>query len=221
MDQSMIFGPFFAMMFLTLVVWVYMYIRRISFITASKLSPKDLAVPGQLARLSPPAVSNPSDNLKNLFEIPVLFYALVLYLFAAKRVDAAYVDAAWVFVAFRAMHSAVHCTFNLVMLRFYLYLFSTLTVWFIAIRAALALLRWLRAMQNSGGEGLIARIRSLPRRLGPELAWCLSLSRRFRGTIAGRLSRLRRSSRRYRPQRRRRFSTCRSLATSSNIGRNG
>jgi undecaprenyl-diphosphatase len=31
-------------------------------------------------------------------------------------------------------------------------------------------------MQNSGGEGLIARIRSLPRRLGPELAWCLSLS---------------------------------------------
>ncbi|MGA7761708.1 MAG: MAPEG family protein [Candidatus Binataceae bacterium] len=138
MDQAMIFGPFFAMMFLTLVVWVYMYIRRISFITANELSPKDLAVPGELARLSPPAVSNPSDNLKNLFEIPVLFYALVLYLFATKRVDAAYVDAAWVFVAFRAMHSAVHCTFNLVMLRFYLYLFSTLAVWFIVIRTALA-----------------------------------------------------------------------------------
>jgi hypothetical protein len=138
MDQAMIFGPFFAMMFLTFVVWVYMYIRRISFITVKKLSPKDLAVPGELARLSPPAVSNPSDNLKNLFEIPVLFYALALYMFVTKRVDAAYVDAAWVFVAFRAMHSAVHCTFNLVMLRFYLYLFSTLAVWFIAIRAALA-----------------------------------------------------------------------------------
>ena len=138
MDQAMIFGPFFATMFLTLAVWVYMYIRRISFITASKLSPKDLAVPGELARLSPPAVSNPSDNLKNLFEIPVLFYVLVLYLFATKQVDAAYVDATWVFVAFRAMHSAVHCTFNLVLLRFYLYLFSTLAVWFITIRAALA-----------------------------------------------------------------------------------
>jgi hypothetical protein len=138
MDQAMIFGPFFAMMFLTLVVWVYMYVRRISFITAKKLSPRDLAVPGELARLSPPAVSNPSDNLKNLFEIPVLFYALALYLFATKRVDTAYVDAAWVFVAFRAMHSAVLCTFNLVILRFYLYLFSTLAVWLIAIRAALA-----------------------------------------------------------------------------------
>jgi hypothetical protein len=138
MDQTRIFGPFFAMMLLTLVVWVYMYIRRISFITGNKLNPNDLAIPGELARLSPPAVSNPSDNLKNLFEIPVLFYALVLYLFAAKLVDATYVDAAWAFVAFRAIHSAVHCTFNLVMLRFYLYLFSTLAVWFVAIRAALA-----------------------------------------------------------------------------------
>ncbi len=134
----MIFGPFFATMLLTLVVWMYMYIRRIGFITSNQISPKDLAVPGELARLSPPAVSNPSDNLKNLFEIPVLFYALTLYLFATKQVDALYVDAAWMFVAFRAMHSAVHCTLNLVMLRFYLYLFSTLAVWFITGRAALA-----------------------------------------------------------------------------------
>jgi hypothetical protein len=138
MNQTMIFGPFFATMLLTLVVWMYMYIRRIGFITSNQISPKDLAVPGELARLSPPAVSNPSDNLKNLFEIPVLFYALTLYLFATKQVDALYVDAAWMFVAFRAMHSAVHCTLNLVMLRFYLYLFSTLAVWFITGRAALA-----------------------------------------------------------------------------------
>ncbi|HEY6394060.1 MAG TPA: MAPEG family protein [Candidatus Binataceae bacterium] len=138
MAQAAIFGPLFATVFLTLVVWVYMYIRRITFITSNKISSKDLAVPGALAQLSPPAVSNPSDNLKNLFEIPVIFYALVLYLFAAKQVDTVYVGAAWVFVVFRVLHSAVHCTFNPVMLRFYLYLFSTLAVWFIAIRAALA-----------------------------------------------------------------------------------
>jgi hypothetical protein len=76
MAQTAIFGPFFATMFLTLVVWVYMYARRISFISANKISPNDLAAPGKLAQLSPPAVSNPSDNLKNLFEIPVIFYGL-------------------------------------------------------------------------------------------------------------------------------------------------
>jgi hypothetical protein len=138
MTQAAIFGPLFATVLLTFVVWVYMYIRRISFITSNKISSKDLAVPGALAQLSPPAVSNPSDNLKNLFEIPVIFYALALYLFATKQVDTVYVVAAWVFVAFRVLHSAVHCTFNLVMLRFYLYLFAALAVWLIAIRAALA-----------------------------------------------------------------------------------
>jgi hypothetical protein len=109
MPQLAIFAPFFAMMFLTLIVWVYMYIRRISFIRSNKISPRDLAVPGALAQLSPSAVSNPSDNLKNLFEIPVLFYGLALYLFVTHQVDAAYVSAAWTFVAFRALHSAVHC----------------------------------------------------------------------------------------------------------------
>lgn len=136
MTQSAIFSPFFATIFLTLIVWVYMYIRRISFITSNKISPTDLSVPGALAKLTPSSVSNPSDNLKNLFEIPILFYALVLYLFATQQVDSVYVNAAWIFVGFRGLHSAVHCTFNLVMLRFYLYLFSTLAVWFIAIRAA-------------------------------------------------------------------------------------
>jgi hypothetical protein len=137
-SQTAIFGPFFAMMLLTLLVWVYMYIRRIGFITRNNIRPQDLAVPDELARLSPAAVSNPSDNLKNLFEIPVLFYALVLYLFATGQVDATYVSVAWVFVAFRALHSAVHCTFNLVMLRFYLYLIATLAAGFMVVRAALA-----------------------------------------------------------------------------------
>jgi hypothetical protein len=138
MAQQVIFGPFFATMFLTLVVWVYMYTRRISFITSNKLSSDDLKVPGALARLAPPTVSNPSDNLKNLFEMPVLFYALALYLFATNQVDAAYVYAGWIFVGFRVLHSAVHCTFNRVILRFYLYLISAVALWFIVIRAALA-----------------------------------------------------------------------------------
>jgi hypothetical protein len=136
MTQEAIFSPFFATIFLTMVVWVYMYIRRIGFFDSQKINPQDLVTSGALAKISPPSVSNPSDNFKNLFEIPVLFYALVLYLFVTKQVDPVYVNAAWIFVIFRVLHSAVHCTFNLIMLRFYLYLFSTLAVWFITIRAA-------------------------------------------------------------------------------------
>ena len=137
MSQSAIFGPFFAMLFLTFVVWVYMFVRRIHFITSKGLTPEQLAVPGALAELSPPEVSNPSDNLKNLFEIPVFFYAMLIYLFVTNQVDGIYVAAAWAFVGFRALHSAVHVTVNKVMLRFYLYLFSTLALWFMAARAML------------------------------------------------------------------------------------
>jgi len=105
-----------------------MYVRRIGIIRSNNISPKDLAVPGALAQLSPPEVSNPPDNLKNLFEIPVLFCALTLCHFVTNQVDTAHVSVAWAFVAFRALHSAVHCTINLVMLRFYLFSFSTLAV---------------------------------------------------------------------------------------------
>jgi hypothetical protein len=40
MPQTAIFGSVFATVLLMLLVWVYMYIRRISFITRNKINPK-------------------------------------------------------------------------------------------------------------------------------------------------------------------------------------
>lgn len=139
MQQTAIFGPFFVMLSLTFVVWVYMYARRIPFIRSAGLTPKQLR-PEEFARLQPPAVANPSDNLKNLFEMPLLLYALSLYLFVTEQVDALYLSMAWVFVAFRVLHSVVHCTFNLIMLRFLLYLASSFALWFMVTRALVAFL---------------------------------------------------------------------------------
>jgi hypothetical protein len=136
MDQSIIFRPFLATMLLTLVVWVYMYGRRLPFIFSSGLDPKKMTPP-ELARLSPPHVSNPSDNLKNLFELPTVFYAVVLYLHATNEVDSVHVGAAWAFFVFRVLHSAVHCTFNFIPLRFALYVISAAALWFMVSRAAI------------------------------------------------------------------------------------
>jgi hypothetical protein len=138
MNPSAIFGPFLAVMLLTLVVWVYMYIRRIHFLQSNDIQPDQISTPDALARLTPPAVATPSDNLKNLFELPVLFYGLCLYLFATGQVDGGYVAAGWVFAAFRALHSAVHCTFNHIMTRFTLYAVASLALWTMLVRAALA-----------------------------------------------------------------------------------
>ena len=135
MSQHAIFGPFFGMLALTLAVWLFMFARRVPFILSH--SGVDFSVPGELARLSPASVSNPSDNLKNLFELPVLFYAISLYLFATGQVDATYVAAGWVFFAFRVCHSVIHCTFNHVNTRFGVYLVAALALWFMVLRAAL------------------------------------------------------------------------------------
>jgi len=43
MQQTAIFGPVFATILLTFAVWVYLYIRRIRFITTNEISPVELA----------------------------------------------------------------------------------------------------------------------------------------------------------------------------------
>jgi hypothetical protein len=137
MNQAVIFQPFIATMLLTMVVWVYMYGRRLPFIFANGLEPKQMT-PLELARVSPPRVSNPSDNLKNLLELPTVYYAVVLYLFASHQVDATYLYAAWGFFLFRVMHSAVHCTCNFIPLRFVLYVISAGALWFMVLRVAIS-----------------------------------------------------------------------------------
>lgn len=139
MHQTAIFAPFFTVMLLTMIVWVYLYARRIPFILRGNLRPEQL-MPLEFARISPPAVSNPSDNLKNLFEIPTIFYALALYLFVTHEVDTTYLAASWTFAGFRVLHSLVHSTVNIVPLRFWLYFASTVALWFMVIRAALHLI---------------------------------------------------------------------------------
>lgn len=136
MNQAAIYSPMFAMFALTIVVWTYMYSRRIPFIRKNDLD-LDNMDPNELIAITPRSVRTPSDNLRNLFELPVLFYAVTIYLYVTSQVDQGYMIAAWTFVAFRVLHSAVHCTVNIVLLRFFLYVVATAALWFMLIRAML------------------------------------------------------------------------------------
>ena len=135
MNQELIFQPFFILMLLTIVVWFYMYAKRIPFIEKSDIPPEKLTA-YELLKLSPPDVANPSDNLKNLFELPVLFYALCIYLYVTNNVDQTTLVVAWFFVVMRILHSLVHCTINIPMLRFVIYIISTIALWFMIAREA-------------------------------------------------------------------------------------
>jgi hypothetical protein len=91
--------------------------------------------PDKAAGYLPEEISYPSNNFKNLFELPVLFYALCLYLYVTATVESADVFAAWLFLLFRVIHSAIHCTVNIVMARFMAYSAAALALWFMLGRA--------------------------------------------------------------------------------------
>jgi hypothetical protein len=140
MDAGEIFTPFIGMLLLTFFVWVHLYVRRIGYMIKHRIGAQKLTTPEKGKALIPEAVNFPAYNLTNLFELPVVFYALCLYLFVTGNVDMAYVAAAWVFFLLRVSHSVVHCTFNRVIVRFWLYALSSLALWFMLFRAAIDLL---------------------------------------------------------------------------------
>ena len=135
MNQNSIFIPFFGMMLLTIIVWVYMYYLRLSYIISNKVDPQSLATTPEAIDIIPAKVNTPSENLINLFELPVLFYATCLYLYVSQQVDTIYLAIAYCFFIFRVVHSVIHCTYNKVTHRFYVYVVSSLTLWIFIIRA--------------------------------------------------------------------------------------
>jgi hypothetical protein len=132
--------PLLAMMALTALVWLFMYVRRLGYMLAKGIDAQEVSTPQKMAALIPEAVERPANNLRNLFELPVLFYALCLLLTHMGWAQALDVQLAWAFVGLRALHSLVHCTFNYVNARFAFYALSSIALWVMLARACLKLL---------------------------------------------------------------------------------
>ena len=139
MQHTDIFQPFFAMMLLTLVVWIHMYVIRTRYLVLNRVDLRKVNTPEKAAQVIPEAVALPAHNLKNLFELPIVFYAVCLFLFVTDSIDTLHLIAAWWFVGFRVLHSVIHCTKNVVVWRFASYIVSAAGVWLMVIRSAIAI----------------------------------------------------------------------------------
>lgn len=134
MNQQTIFIPFLGMMLLTLVVWIALYRQRVGYLMKNKIHPQKGASVKRMQELLPEQVNLPAENLQNLFELPVIFYVLCLYLYVSNQVDGIYLGLAYLFVLFRMLHSIIHCTYNKVMHRFSVYMISSLALWAMLLR---------------------------------------------------------------------------------------
>ena len=135
MSGGQILQPMLVLMAVTVVVWVWLYARRIPAMYKVGKPAQAYTTSDKASQYLPDEVNYPSSNFKNLFELPVLFYALCLYLYVTGSATGTDVMAAWAFVALRAVHSVIQCTVNIVILRFYVYLAGALMLFFLLGRA--------------------------------------------------------------------------------------
>tara|TARA_B100001094_G_scaffold331856_1_gene401639 strand:+ start:1508 stop:1900 length:393 start_codon:yes stop_codon:yes gene_type:complete len=121
-------------MLLTGLVWFYMYFLRLKYILEHRIAYDKLETPEQASAHLPIATNKPSNNLKNLFELPVLFYAICMMTLVLKLQDIGLMYLAWGFVIGRFLHSFFHCFTYSILSRFYSYVFSSLLLWSMLIR---------------------------------------------------------------------------------------
>lgn len=125
--------PLLAQVLLTFLVWFYLFALRILEIHRKGINVQDLKDRAQSHQLLPLSAAA-SNNLKNLFELPVLFYAALLLSLVLMIQDGLLIVLAWGFVVFRILHSVIHCTYHNVNHRFAVYAASCLFLIFLWVR---------------------------------------------------------------------------------------
>ena len=126
MSPLPIFLPCVALVALTIIVWISLYVERIGEMRARRIRPQALSTSREAAQALQNL--NAADNFRNLFEVPVLFYVLCISLAVTQSVTPLTLWGAWVYIALRAAHSFIHLTYNRVMHRFVAYALSTILV---------------------------------------------------------------------------------------------
>lgn len=111
--------PTVAMTAVIAVTWLMLYVNRIGEMQSKGIDVEQFKGPNNIKDSLENI--NASDNFKNLFEMPVLFYVLCGFLAISGEITGTFVTLAWVYVGLRALHSFIHITYNTVMHRFVVY----------------------------------------------------------------------------------------------------
>lgn len=139
--ENPILAPAAVLVLWSLIMLFWMAFTRLP--AASKLAPKGAPTPAGIRGQDidpqlPPSVAWKSHNYTHLMEQPTIFYAAVLILAVAGAATPMLVKFAWAYTILRIVHSIWQATVNIVMVRFALFLTSTLCLMVLAVYAVLA-----------------------------------------------------------------------------------
>lgn len=139
MTSTPFFWPALALVLLTFSVMFRMLTSRISQMKANKIHPQSISTSAELAARMPD--TRASDNFRNLFETPVLFYTAMLFAQMTQPGNTILLGLAWLYVVVRIIHSVVQCSYNKVMHRFYVFFSSIWVLMGIWVVLALGILK--------------------------------------------------------------------------------
>ena len=114
MNSNLIFLPAIAQILLTMSVFIGLAVAK------SKATKSGEVNEGRRALYDdawPESVIKFNNNIRNQFELPVLFYVLCIILWALNSTNAIVHVLAWLFVLSRIVHVAIHTGSNFVPLR--------------------------------------------------------------------------------------------------------
>jgi hypothetical protein len=140
MTVQAILAPLFVLVALTFVLLFWMGGARFAAVRRGGVRVGDIAL-GQSNW--PPRVQQISNCYHNQLQLPLLFYVLTVLALLLHKADLLFVVMAWIFVALRIVHAAIHVTSNRVFRRFQAFAAGAivlLLMWIIfALRVLLAL----------------------------------------------------------------------------------
>lgn len=132
-----ILGPVMALVLWSLVMWAWLYATRIPAIVRLKIAYDPRRPASEFDAAMPPEVRWKADNYNHLMEQPTIFYATALTsAFLGIGTDFN-LWLAWAYVLLRVVHSLVQATTNVVMLRFGVFMLSSVVLLILAVHAAI------------------------------------------------------------------------------------
>lgn len=124
--------PLLAQVLLTFIVMYIMGRKRVNEIKKMKIHPQRTDVRSHAREVFKESEAA-ADNYHNQLESPILFYVVILLTLMLMVQDYVIVVLAWTYVGLRYIHSFIHLTYNRVLHRFSVFVFSSLVLfalWF-------------------------------------------------------------------------------------------
>jgi hypothetical protein len=130
-------APVVALAAWSFIVLIWLYATRIPAMRKAKIKPNQ-ATKAEMESL-PASARNVADNYNHLMEQPTIFYAICFALqLLGQGEHPINIGLAWTYVTLRVLHSLVQNSVNIITLRWFIFMLSSLVLGALIFHAAAA-----------------------------------------------------------------------------------